>query len=334
MNASPSIPADLFRQGAITALACWVAVVLAFFAHLDNPWWAAISAWVIAHPERQAVLAKGLNRVTGTLIGWFVGCCLAFLVEGAPAMQALVMFVVAATGAYGRYRSKHSYAWTIGAVGTLIVLSTSLETPGQVYHLAWYRALEILCGVIAATFVEFIFARAPSPSATALAQTALLDRPTAFRVAAISGITMTLIPMLWAWLNLPSLTQIVASSFVVLDRDIAATSSRGLQRVLGCFGGGALGLLAVRLGPDSFFIWSITLLSGIFLFAQLHHSASHWSYVGTQGGVAFILALITSIGPPNSILPAIDRIAGMLCGVLILLVVCRVIGYPRSNVRS
>jgi len=143
VNASSSVRLDLIRQGAITALACWLAVVLAFFAHLDNPWWAAISAWVIAHPERQ-----------------------------------------------------------------------------------------------------------------------------------------------------------------------------------------------VRLGPDSFFIWSIALLSGIFLLTQLHHSASRWAYVGTQGGVAFILALITGSGPPNSILPAVDRIAGMLCGVLILLGVCRVIGHPRSDVRS
>jgi hypothetical protein len=70
---------------------------------------------------------------------------------------------------------------------------------------------------------------------------------------------------------------------------------------------------------------SIALLSGIFLFAQLHHSTSHWAYVGTQGGVAFILALITGTGPPDSILPAIDRITGMLCGVLILLGVCRVV---------
>jgi Fusaric acid resistance protein family len=123
VNASSSAPPDLIRQGAITALACWFAVVLAFFAHLDNPWWAAISAWVIAHPERHAVLTKGLSRVIGTLVGWLIGCCLTFLVEGAPVMQALVMFLVAATGTYGRYRSEHSYAWTIGAVGALIVLS-------------------------------------------------------------------------------------------------------------------------------------------------------------------------------------------------------------------
>jgi Predicted membrane protein len=334
MNAASLARPDLIRQGTITALACWFAVVLAFWAHLDNPWWAAISAWVIAHPERQAVLTKGLSRVIGTLIGWLAGCCLAFLVEGAPVMQALVIFVVAATGTYCRYRSQHSYAWTIGAVGALIVLATSLEAPGNIFHLAWYRALEILCGVFAATLVELMFARVPNQNTAASPAAALLNRPVAVRLAVISGITLTLIPILWAWLNLPSLTQIAVSSFVVLDRDIPATSTRGLQRLLGCLAGGALGLLAVGLEPESFFIWSIAFGSGIFLFAQLHHSASHWAYVGTQGGVAFILALVTGRGPPNSILPAVDRIAGMICGVLILLGVCRVIGYPRSVVQS
>ena len=126
------------------------------------------------------------------------------------------------------------------------------------------------------------------------------------------------------------------SAIFVYSRDayIPATSTRGLQRLLGCLAGGAFGLLAVRLGPESFFIWSIAFGSGISLFAQLHHSTSNWAYVGTQGGVAFILALITGSGPPNSIVPAVDGIAGMLCGVIILLCVCRVIGYPRSEVRS
>ena len=132
--------------------------------------------------------------------------------------------------------------------------------------------------------------------------------------------------VLWSWLNLPALSQIVISCLVVLDRDGASTHFRGLQRILGCFAGGACGLMTVCLGPDSFLIWSVLLVGGIFLFSLIHHGTSQWAYVGTQGGVAFILALVTGLGPPDSIAPAVDRIAGMLCGVGILLFVCFLFG--------
>ena len=58
-----------------------------------------------------------------------------------------------------------------------------------------------------------------------------------------------------------------------------------------------------------FFIWSIMLVAGVFLFSLVHHGGSRWAYVGNQGGVAFILALVTGVGPPDSIVPAVNRIA-------------------------
>jgi uncharacterized membrane protein YccC len=149
-----------------------------------------------------------------------------------------------------------------------------------------------------------------------------MGRPAALRLALIGGVAVMLIPILWSWLSLPSLAQIVITCLVVLDRDGASTHFRGLQRVLGCLAGGALGLLTIRLGPDSFLIWSVMLVTGVFLFSLIHHGGTRWAYFGTQGGVAFILALVTGLGPPDSIMPAVNRIAGMLCGVGVLLFVC------------
>jgi uncharacterized membrane protein YccC len=142
---------------------------------------------------------------------------------------------------------------------------------------------------------------------------------------------MIVILILWLWLNLPSLPQIIITCLVVLDRDGASTHFRGLQRILGCLAGGTFGLLTVSLGPDSFLIWSVMLIGGVFLFSLIHHGGSRWAYVGTQGGVAFILALVTGPGPPDSIVPAVSRIAGMLCGVGILLCVCFVFEEMREN---
>ena len=321
--------------GAITALACWLAAVLAFALHLDNPWWAAISAWVVANPERHALLEKAANRILGTIIGCVTCYWLALWIESRPVLQMAAMFAMAAVGVYGRFRSVHSYAWIIGAVGGLSILAMSLETPGQIFHFALFRAGEVICGVVAATFMELLLyrkesavgSRTTSGKSTDKTIAPTMDRAAALRLATIGGVAVMLIPILWSWLSLPSLTQIVISCLVVLDRDGASTQFRGLQRVLGCLAGGAFGLLTIRLGPDSFLIWSAMLIAGVFLFSLIHHSASRWAYVGTQGGVAFILALVTGVGPPDSIMPAVNRIAGMLCGVGILLCVCFVFGH-------
>jgi uncharacterized membrane protein YccC len=321
----------LLHQGVLTALACWLAVVLAFLLHLDNPWWAAISAWVIAGPERQALLEKAGNRIVGTLAGCILGYWLALHCEGRALLQLAAMFIIAALGVYGRFRSPHSYAWIIGSVGGLAILSMSLETPNQIYHFALFRTSEVICGVVAATFVEMLLNRqgAVTGSTGQVVKPApTMEQTLALRLAMIAGITTLLIPILWSKLYLPSLPQIVISSLVVLDRDAASTQFRGLQRILGCLAGGLFGLCAVRLEPSSFLVWSAVLIGGVFVFAILHHGGSRWSYVGTQGGVALILALVTGGGPPDSILPAVGRIAGMLCGVGILICVCAVLGHP------
>jgi hypothetical protein len=44
-------------------------------------------------------------------------------------------------------------------------------------------------------------------------------------------------------------------------------------------------------------------------------------YVGTQGAMVFISTLVQGSGPPTSILPGIDRFAGIGGGLLILLMV-------------
>jgi uncharacterized membrane protein YccC len=327
------------HQGLITALACWLAAVLAFGLHLDNPWWAAISAWVVANPERFALLEKAGNRIVGTLIGCVLGYWLALWCEGRSVLQLVAMFIIAALGVYGRFRSARSYAWIIGSVGGLAIFSTSMETPREIYHFALFRTSEVICGVVASTFIEILLRPqnpVTDPAASPVKRPAIpaspsVDRKLALRLAMIGGTTIVLIPILWSRLYLPSLSQIVISSLVVLDRDAASTHFRGLQRILGCFAGGVFGLSVIRLGTESFLVWSAMLIGGVFVFALLHHGGSRWSYVGTQGGIAVILALITGQGPPDSILPAVGRIAGMLCGVAILILVCFVCGHPGSE---
>ena len=57
-----------------------------------------------------------------------------------------------------------------------------------------------------------------------------------------------------------------------------------------------------------------------------HASGPHGvGYVGTQAAFAFIVALIQGAQPPDSILPGVDRFAGIVGGLAILMVISLVL---------
>ena len=96
-ESEPKTSFDL-HQGLVTALACWLASVLAFAFHLDNPWWATMSAWIVANPEHHALLEKAANRILGTVVGCIASYWLALWIEGRPSLQTVAMFAIGATG--------------------------------------------------------------------------------------------------------------------------------------------------------------------------------------------------------------------------------------------
>ena len=61
------------QQMVATAISCWLATVAAFALHLENSWWAAISAWIIGNIDRSALLQKGILRIFGTILGCVIG---------------------------------------------------------------------------------------------------------------------------------------------------------------------------------------------------------------------------------------------------------------------
>src|ERR1700755_1964551 len=93
------------------ALAAVMSVVLAtlaaLFLHSDEPWWAAVSAWMVTRSSLAAALSRGVMRIVGSLVGaatrvivlgWFVYQPLPF---------CLCLFVIAWVGLFGFAKSRH-----------------------------------------------------------------------------------------------------------------------------------------------------------------------------------------------------------------------------------
>nr|WP_024280360.1 FUSC family protein [Xanthobacter sp. 126] len=106
----------------------------------------------------------------------------------------------------------------------------------------------------------------------------------------------------------------------MLDRDFGTISVRGRQRVLGCILGAFAGLAALLLQLDNLLVYLTVLAGGIFYFSRLHTSGGPQSCIGTQGGGAFITALVTAGGPPAELMPVMERLAGIFVGDALMLI--------------
>jgi uncharacterized membrane protein YccC len=313
------------RQALVAAVGCWLAAVLAFWAGTSDPWWAAISAWVIANPNRDALVLKSGMRVAGTLIACVVGYQIALAIEGQPVAQALVLAGVCMGGMVMRFRSRFDYAWLLGAITIGMAIVGSILSPATLHEFVVFRGLEICIGVFAGMASSLVLGVSQEEKPKGFAPGDPSEKLEAFHAALVTGAALLTALTLWSWYDLPSLLQIVVSILAVIDRDIAVMRAKSFQRVLGCLVGGSAGLAITAMGVSSFFVWSVLFVGGMMALAHLYHGRSAYSYVGLQGGFAYILAMVTGLGPPDTIDPVVERIAGMLIGVVILLAVVAVL---------
>jgi uncharacterized membrane protein YccC len=137
-----------------------------------------------------------------------------------------------------------------------------------------------------------------------------------------------LVPLVWSWLELPSLSQTAITVAAVMavpalsgdaEADQRKVSERAMHRILGCLSGGVAGLVCLAFSVESLLPWMLMLAAGIWIAAHIQASERGISYVGTQAAVVFISTMVQGPGPPGSILPGIERFAGITGGLLILL---------------
>jgi uncharacterized membrane protein YccC len=320
------------RQCAMTALAVALATTVALAVRVDAVWWAAISAFVSTQATVPASLQRGVLRILGTTAGAALAVLLVrWLAEDIVALS-LVLLVVSTVGVLGFLVSGHGYAWLLSAITADIVLLSALDDPLSVLDVACSRLAEVTIGTVAAIVVAIFMA--PEPDAAAVPSAPgwsdlLGNQWAAVQQALRAGVGVMMVPPVWSWLELPNLSQTAITVTAVMavpalsgdDGTAQQIKDRSLQRVFGCLLGGVAGLVCLALSIERFLPWLLMLTAGVWISAHVQGSRRGIGYVGTQGAMVFISTLVQGSGPPTSILPGIDRFAGIGGGLLILLVV-------------
>jgi uncharacterized membrane protein YccC len=320
------------RQGLVAACSVMLATTLALLFQLESPWWAAISGFMSLMSTGAGSLRRGMLRMTGTIAGALLGFVMA---RWLPYDQvALYLFLAAVTmlGVIAMQVSPHGLAWLFLTITSSMVLLMSLNDPQQAFTVACYRTLEVAVGVASAIIVANLLQdwhADPPPTMPGWRHLLEAQWPVVLH-GARSAIAVVAVMMIWIMIDLPQVTEMAITVAVVMAAPIAAggglstrhgVTVRSIHRVLGCLIGGMIALGCLALNVTAFPWWLAMIGAAVWVGMHVQVGPHGVGYVGTQAAFVFIVTLIQGAAPPSSIMPGIDRFAGITGGLAILLVV-------------
>jgi uncharacterized membrane protein YccC len=320
------------RQGVVAACSVVLATVLALALEVESPWWAAISGFMSLMATGAGSVRRGLLRMIGTIVGAALGFVMA---RWLPYDHfALYLFLATTTmlGVVAMQVSPHGLAWLFLSITSSLVLLSSLADPLQAAEIAFYRTFEVAIGVTSAIIVANVLQDwHADPPPTAPGWRHLLDSqwPSVLH-GARSAISVVIVLLFWVLLDLPQVSQMAITIAVVMSAPVIAAGGLGsrrlvaqksLQRFIGCLLGGLVALACLAMNVTSFVWWLGMIGAAVWVGMYVQVGRYGVGYVGTQAGFVFIVTLIQGAKPPDSIMPAVDRFAGVTGGLGILLIV-------------
>jgi hypothetical protein len=137
-----------------------LALYIAFWLQLDNPYWAGTSAAIVCQPHLGASLRKGWYRMVGTVIGAIAIVVLTALFPQAraPFLIALALWAAVCALVATLLRNFAAYSAALAGYTAAIIAGDELGATGgpdanSVFLLAVYRANEICVGIVSAGIV-------------------------------------------------------------------------------------------------------------------------------------------------------------------------------------
>jgi uncharacterized membrane protein YccC len=139
-----------------------LALYLAFWLQLDNPFWAGASAAAVCQPTLGASLRKGWYRMVGTVLGAVVivvitGC---FVQNRALFLIAMALWGGVCAAIATLLRNFAAYSAALASTTAIIIGCDTLGTvggpDGQTFLLAVTRAAEICIGIVCAGLILII----------------------------------------------------------------------------------------------------------------------------------------------------------------------------------
>lgn len=321
-----------------TAIACVIAIFLTYSLRIPHAFWAGISTIIMMQPHAQASLHKGWMRAGGACIGSFLSLFLTAFTIQSPLLFSLFLFLIATTGFYLANRSRIGYFWSYMLGHIALMSMISVMNPYDTYpvHIAFYRASAVSIGVFVSIVINVLLwpekeidrdeqdnKHIQSSKQSKIKQSIHYINIRVFKsnisihketliFSIKGGLGLLMVFWLWLWFEIPGGgLNMSVSVITIFQQDLITTFHKGLLRFSGCILGGTLGLFCISFAIES------PLLIGLIIFAVIFPLAYIWgakpgiAYLGAQGAIAFIIAVVPDSGPANELAPVIERVTGI-----------------------
>jgi len=325
-----------------------LAVLAALALHSDEPWWAAITAFMVTRAAPVEAVSRAIMRVAGSIVGALAALVALrlFVYQSLPFL--LCLFLLSCIGLFGFVTSRYGYAWLIGAVTACLVMLMSFDQPQAAFNTAVNRVIDVVIGTAASLLV---CALSPSPTDAVASPAASLLEPPPLAFwrrrygdelmrwlpgngpllvhACRGGLTVMLLPALAEWIAPVSpvtigVTVVIVMSIpttAIIQSDNRAIIQRGVHRLIGCLIGALVGLACLAFVGDDFLLWIALIPPGIWLCSQIQTGTTGISYIGTQAMFSYLMSMLQGQGPPDTIAPGFSRLVGVMGGLSILFLV-------------
>ena len=136
--------------------AAMLAVYLSLRIGLPRPFWAMMTAYIVAAPFAGPTRSKGMYRAFGTLLGAIVVTFLVPRLVNAPELLSLVLALWIGGCLYISLldRTPRSYMFMLAGYTAGLIAFPAVNNPGAVFDIALARVEEITLGMVCATLVH------------------------------------------------------------------------------------------------------------------------------------------------------------------------------------
>lgn len=164
------------------SLKCFMASMLALYvslaAGLPRPFWAMMTAYIVASPFSGAVRSKALFRVCGTLIGSIATIIMVPRMANAPELLSLALACWVGLCLYVSLldRTPRSYIFMLAGYTAGLIGFPAVTDPSSIFDTGLARVEEITIGILSATVVHsLVFPQGVGPALLGRLDRAIAD---------------------------------------------------------------------------------------------------------------------------------------------------------------
>ena len=142
-----------------TAVAAFVALVVANALGLEHPHWAAMSAWASSQPMREHLLSRSAYRFGGSVVGVIFAVVLVLVAQDSLWVLALGLAFWGALCAFlgNLQRGYMVYGWMLAGYSAAMVVLLHHGPADTIWPFAWDRMWTVITGVLAALCISWCF---------------------------------------------------------------------------------------------------------------------------------------------------------------------------------